>query len=353
MIIMLGVGAAAVALSVTPPVYRADVDFYVTGTVAPRESPRTASDIVIARIPSYLELLHSDMLSDAVSADRAIAQKEGRRAASREIAASIAATSPDQTAVIRVVVRNRSPNDTLLIAQAIAIDFPRVVDRLDNAGDRAIVRISVLSPARLQPYPDSPDRLQWLLIGGVVGLAAGLMTLWIRHALDSTLHTAVEVADLLGAPVLAVVERSNLLGWGRGHDDTNDGLQLLGTAVDRALQSRSARQVLVVGAGAGTAAVARELGTALTRQRRSVRLMTCEEFVGQLDQQPCRADTNELVVVDGGDDPGSASAVWTAAECGAVLVATAAGRTRAAQLRDSVSGLRLVHAKVIGGVFYR
>jgi len=353
MVILLGIGAAAAALSVVPPVYRADVAFYVGGHAVPTESPQTASTMVISRIPSYLELLHSDMLSDAVSANPSVAQKASRHPASREIAESVTATSPDQTAVIQVVVRNRSPSDALLISQAIASEFPRVVDRLDNAGDRAIVRISVLSPAQLQPYPDSPNRLRWLLVGGLAGLVAALATMWIRHALDSTLHTAAEVADLLGEPVLGVVERSNRLGRGRGNDDTNDGLHLLGAAVDRVLQSRSGWQVLVVGAGTETSAVARELGTVLSRRRQSVRLMTSQEFVGQLEQPQARVYPNQLVVVDGGSGPISASTAVAAAECGVVVVATTAGRTRVPQLRDSVNGLRLVHAKVIGGLFYR
>jgi polysaccharide chain length determinant protein (PEP-CTERM system associated) len=66
-------------------------------------------------------------------------------------------------------------------------------------------QFKILDPARLPEKPIKPDRNKILLIGGVIGLIAGLGLAWFRESLDQSFHTVSDLEDYLGIPVLATI----------------------------------------------------------------------------------------------------------------------------------------------------
>jgi capsular polysaccharide biosynthesis protein len=63
----------------------------------------------------------------------------------------------------------------------------------------------ILDPARLPENPIKPDRNKILLIGCVIGLAAGLGLAWFRESLDKSFHTVSDLEEYLGISVLATI----------------------------------------------------------------------------------------------------------------------------------------------------
>jgi len=66
-------------------------------------------------------------------------------------------------------------------------------------------QFKILDPARIPEKPIKPDRNKILLIGCVIGLAAGLGLAWFRESLDKSFHTVAEVESYLEIPVLATI----------------------------------------------------------------------------------------------------------------------------------------------------
>jgi uncharacterized protein involved in exopolysaccharide biosynthesis len=66
-------------------------------------------------------------------------------------------------------------------------------------------QFKILDPARIPEKPIKPDRNKILLMGGVLGLAAGLGLAWFRESLDQSFHAVSDLEDYLGIPVIATL----------------------------------------------------------------------------------------------------------------------------------------------------
>lgn len=66
-------------------------------------------------------------------------------------------------------------------------------------------QFQILDPARLPEKPIKPDRNKLLLMGGVIGLIAGLGLAWFRESLDKSFHTVSDLEDYLGMSVVATI----------------------------------------------------------------------------------------------------------------------------------------------------
>ena len=67
----------------------------------------------------------------------------------------------------------------------------------------------ILDLARLPEKPISPDRNKVLLMGGIIGLVAGLGLAWFRESMDQSFHTVSDVESYLEIPVLATIPNLN------------------------------------------------------------------------------------------------------------------------------------------------
>jgi len=66
-------------------------------------------------------------------------------------------------------------------------------------------QFKILDPARLPEKPIKPDRNKILLIGCVIGLAAGLGLVWFRESMDQSFHTVSDIEGYLEIPVIATI----------------------------------------------------------------------------------------------------------------------------------------------------
>ena len=68
-------------------------------------------------------------------------------------------------------------------------------------------QFKILDPAHVPARPVKADRNQILLMGGVIGLVAGLGLAWFRESLDQSFHAVSEVEAYLGIPVIATIPK--------------------------------------------------------------------------------------------------------------------------------------------------
>lgn len=66
-------------------------------------------------------------------------------------------------------------------------------------------QFKILDPPRVPSRPIKPDRNKILLMGGVLGLAAGLGLAWFRESLDQSFHAVSDLENYLGIPVIATL----------------------------------------------------------------------------------------------------------------------------------------------------
>lgn len=153
------------------------------------------------RVKSYTDLLTSPRVLQpvvtALSLDTSV-ENLGRR---------ITATSPLDTVLIDITVRDASPTTAADIANAIAVQFPRFVNELETRPGQTVspVKVTVTRPATPPTAPVSPRTTLNLALGLLVGLGLGVGTAVLRDSLDRTVGGRTQVSQLVGAPVLGTV----------------------------------------------------------------------------------------------------------------------------------------------------
>lgn len=201
LVTILGVLAAAAAYLLTPPRYSSSVTFYVSTPLTDGSNPLNAGQFAQARVNSYVEVLQSEELARRVIEDRNLALTPA------DITRRVDATAQLNTVLVTAVVEDTDRRQALTISRGIATAFPELVDELDNKGRRAdVVTITTVSGPTLLPSAVAPDWRLYGALGLLGGLALGGLLAVAREALDTTVRTTDTASDLLGGPVLGVID---------------------------------------------------------------------------------------------------------------------------------------------------
>ena len=123
------------------------------------------------------------------------------------IANRITASAPLETVLINVAVTDASPARAQAIANSLGRVFPLEVTRIETppGGGAPPVRVIVVQPASLPKHPTSPRPKINLLLGFLVGLAAGVGGALLRETLDTSIKGTEQTRALVGAPVLGAI----------------------------------------------------------------------------------------------------------------------------------------------------
>jgi capsular exopolysaccharide synthesis family protein len=186
---LLGVGAAAVAVSLVTPSYSAHADVLVS----PPEEESTSAP-ARRTVASYAEVLGGRTTA------RAVVEQLGLADSIRSVDDDLDAAVVDDTAVLRVTATRTDADGAAEISQAAATAF-----RAWLADQDTTLTASIVTDAVAPAGPSSPPRVLWLLIGGLVGLAAGLAAAALRRRSDQSIRTPAELEEIAGAPVLGAI----------------------------------------------------------------------------------------------------------------------------------------------------
>lgn len=179
---------------------RADVAFYVTTPFTDGRDAMPADQFAQSRVATYLDLIKTDAFAKRVT------EASGTTLTQDQVAASISAQSEIGTVVITATVTQDDSSSALAIAQAVEVVFPEFVNELENGADQTgFVTVDVVSPASEQA-PQGRDPLRWAILGGVIGLVAGVMIAFVMDATNTRLRTLADLEEVTMAPVLAELD---------------------------------------------------------------------------------------------------------------------------------------------------
>jgi capsular exopolysaccharide synthesis family protein len=200
--VLAGVVVAAALAWSTTPVYAAKAQLFVsTGSGGDPGATYEGGLFSQQRVLSYARIVSSPELLESVIGAL------GLDTTTAELAENLRAEVPVDTVLIDIEVEDTSPRQAQAIANEIVARFPAFVAALEARGDTAAspVRITATRRAELPTDPVSPRWPVYIALGVLLGLAAGLVAAFVRHALDTRVRDGGAVAEAVGAPLVGVI----------------------------------------------------------------------------------------------------------------------------------------------------
>jgi len=211
-----------------------------------------------------------------------------------QLSHGLSVSVPLNTNVLRIAYTSPDPTQAQRRAQAVAAAYadywlaeqpsPRTSPR--TAGGE-IFGSAVITPAKRPSSPASPNHVVDLIVATAIGLLVALGTAFVRDRFDDRLRSPIELEELSGGPILAVIpavrqgrrDARNRLVMARNPESTAaHAYQDLRTLVFRAATNRSAKTLLVTSpAGDRQTLVAANLAIALARAGQRV-ILVCADL---------------------------------------------------------------------------
>ncbi len=215
--VLIGLGLSAGYSMLQPTVYAAtSTGYVVAGNSSTVGEAFASSDLAAEKAATYLPLVQSRSVDDAVAAELGISRGQ--------VAGSLSATN--EGVIFRISARAGTPelasakaDAAIRATSAAANDLETMTLTGDRSGD-TVVRIVPMEAAVTPTRPVSPNWQRNLAIGAALGLLVGFGLVVLRHTLDRRVREATDVEELTGSSALAVVplakELANGVTLGRG-----------------------------------------------------------------------------------------------------------------------------------------
>lgn len=199
-VVVLAGAAGTAAYLLTPAVYASKVTFYVSTPMPAGTNPQSAGQFAQSRVSSYVQLLNSERLAKAVVSDMRLAMT------AQEVAKEIVPTAQTDTVLVTATVNDTSAPRSLLIARGLAVEFPKMVDLLDNQGrsDAIVVINTVSGPSQIGRV--APSIKKYVGLSLLAGILLGMVIALAREVLDNTVRSIEMVRSLVNAPVVGTID---------------------------------------------------------------------------------------------------------------------------------------------------
>jgi succinoglycan biosynthesis transport protein ExoP len=197
---LLGVAGAAGYSLVQTPQYRASSKVFVSTS-----SGQTAQDLVqgnsftVQRVKTY-----SDIATTPIVLLPVIAALDLNITAA-DLAGRVTVSAPADTTIIEISVDDSDPVQAANIADAISESLTSAVERIETpAADESVspVRLTRVQQAGIPDSAVSPNTKLNLALGGLAGLAIGLVLAILRETLDNRVRNERDVSSVSGAPII-------------------------------------------------------------------------------------------------------------------------------------------------------
>ena len=201
-VVLVTIGLASLASALSTKVYESQTQFFVSTTGSDNSGALLqGSTFTQQRVKSYAQLLTTPRILEPV------AEAIGEPVAAATIADQVTVTTPPDTVLIQVAVRDPDPVRAQAITTAIAAEFPSAVSELESPGGKAVspVKVTVVQPPTTPGAPVSPKPARNIMLGLVLGLLLGLGAALVRDMLDKSVKTTDDVKALTDAPMLGAI----------------------------------------------------------------------------------------------------------------------------------------------------
>ncbi|QYM65214.1 polysaccharide biosynthesis tyrosine autokinase [Microbacterium sp. Se5.02b] len=199
--LLIGLSTGALVAMLTPQRYQATTEVMVTAQVADTATPAEralATGYAKQAVETYRTIITSSLVLAPVVEDLGL----------DAVPSGISATSALNSTIVAISVSHRNPGQAARIANAVAESFATVVtDTLEKREQEAAftIRVVTLEPAQVPTEPVAPNLQVSLMLGAVVGLAAGIGVALLRATLDRRVRVAADVEAAVTAPLLGQI----------------------------------------------------------------------------------------------------------------------------------------------------
>ena len=197
-----GAGAALAISSVVTPRYVSTAQLYV---VVRAGGDATTGDVVQGstaaqqKVLSYVDIATSSRVLGPVVDDL------GLDVTPRELARSVTARSPEDTALIVIEAADPSPERSARVAEAVADTLTDVVYAIENVESSGVVRLEPVQAADVPESPESPRPVVNTALGALLGVVAGFGVAVLRALLDTRVRSGHAAESATGSPVMAAI----------------------------------------------------------------------------------------------------------------------------------------------------
>jgi len=196
---VVGGGLGLAYSLIATPSYSASAKVFVSTSGASDVSDlATGNTFTQQRVKTYSELVKTSSVLQPVIDDLGL----GRSVA--EVRGQVSASTPLNTSVIDVTVADPDPVFAASLATATATSLIETVEGIEttDADDGSPVRLSVVQEAEIPSVPTSPKKTLNVALGLLLGLAVGIGSALLRHAMDTRVRNERDLEKIVDAPVL-------------------------------------------------------------------------------------------------------------------------------------------------------
>mgnify|MGYP003583050572 FL=1 len=200
MMILGVVALAGVTFFLITPKYETDTQLVVQSNQETLTNANLQSDLTgnVMMVNTYKDLIKSDVVLDQVSLQ--LAKENGIQYTSNELNKMISVTQSQNSQMFSIRVISINAKEAMEIANKTAMIFKeKAVEILK------VDKVSIISPAKLQTTPVSPNKKLYLLIGAVIGLILGVMIVFLLEFLDKTVKDTKFIENELELPILGEI----------------------------------------------------------------------------------------------------------------------------------------------------
>ena len=200
MMILGVVALAGMTFFLITPKYGTDTQLVVQSNQETLTNANLQSDLTgnVMMVNTYKDLIKSDVVLDQVSLQ--LAKEDGIQYTSNELNKMISVTQSQNSQMFSIRVVSINAKEAMEIANKTAMIFKeKAVEILK------VDKVSIISPAKLQTTPVSPNKKLNLLIGAVIGLILGVMIVFLLEFLDKTVKDTKFIENELELPILGEI----------------------------------------------------------------------------------------------------------------------------------------------------
>ena len=190
--------AGAITL-LTPNRYQSNVEFFVsTSQAADTADLAQGSTFTQKRVKSYTQIVSTPIVL------RPVIEATNVDLTPAELGRNIEATSPADTVLLKVSVRDRSRAQARTLAEALSTEFPAIVEQLESVtpDQPSPVKLTLVGPPTSSDVAVSPRPLRNIALGVVLGLLLGVAVAVVKHLLDRKIRSKDDVEEVTDVVVL-------------------------------------------------------------------------------------------------------------------------------------------------------
>lgn len=176
---------------------------YSSSTQVLVNQKETDNQIMAQQVQSNLQLVntYSEIIKSPRILDKVSQNLKGKYS-SKEISGMLTVSNQAESQILNISVENESRETASKVANEIANVFSIDVSKIMNVDN-----VSILSKADTNGKQISPKPLVNLVVGIFLGLIVALIIIFLKEILDKRIKTEEDVEEILGLPVLGVIQK--------------------------------------------------------------------------------------------------------------------------------------------------